>query len=56
MKKLIAVFVAALTAAAMTVSAFAAGYPEKTVTIVVPLPQGGSTDAIASVLLFLLPL
>jgi len=47
MKRLFAAFVAAL---AMTVSAFAAGYPEKTVTIVVPFPPGGSTDAIARVL------
>jgi tripartite-type tricarboxylate transporter receptor subunit TctC len=52
MKKLFAAVVAAL---AVTVSAFAAGYPEKTVTIVVPFPPGGSTDAIARVLSHKLP-
>jgi tripartite-type tricarboxylate transporter receptor subunit TctC len=52
MKKLIAAFAAAL---ALTVSAFAAGYPEKTVTVVVPFPPGGSTDAIARVLTAKLP-
>jgi tripartite-type tricarboxylate transporter receptor subunit TctC len=52
MKKLFAAFVAAL---AVTVSAFAAGYPDKTVTIVVPFPPGGSTDAIARVLTTKLP-
>jgi tripartite-type tricarboxylate transporter receptor subunit TctC len=36
-------------AVAATVSAFAA-YPEKTVTMIVPFPPGGSTDAIARVL------
>ena len=37
-------------AMAATVSAFGAGYPDKTVTMVVPFPPGGSTDAIARVL------
>jgi tripartite-type tricarboxylate transporter receptor subunit TctC len=37
-------------AMAATVSAFGAGYPEKTVTMVVPFPPGGSTDAIARVM------
>jgi tripartite-type tricarboxylate transporter receptor subunit TctC len=41
-------------AAAATVSAFAA-YPEKTVTMIVPFPPGGSTDAIARVLAQKLP-
>jgi tripartite-type tricarboxylate transporter receptor subunit TctC len=52
MKRSIAAFVAALV---MTASAFAAGYPDKTVTIVVPFPPGGSTDAIARVLTAKLP-
>ena len=42
-------------AAAATVSAFAAGYPEKPVTMGVPCPPGGSTDAIARVLAQKLP-
>jgi tripartite-type tricarboxylate transporter receptor subunit TctC len=43
-----------LALAAAAVSAFAA-YPEKTVTMIVPFPPGGSTDAIARVLAQKLP-
>jgi tripartite-type tricarboxylate transporter receptor subunit TctC len=51
MKRAFATLVATLAFAA---SAFA-GYPDKTVTVVVPFPPGGSTDAIARVLTSKLP-
>jgi tripartite-type tricarboxylate transporter receptor subunit TctC len=51
MKRAFATLVASLAFAA---SAFAA-YPDKTVTVIVPFPPGGSTDAIARVLTNKLP-
>ena len=51
MKRAFATLVATLAFAA---SAFAA-YPDKTVTVIVPFPPGGSTDAIARVLTNKLP-
>jgi len=44
MKKLI---IAAAMAAATLANAYAAGYPEKPITAIVPFPPGGSTDTIA---------
>ena len=44
MKRLI---IAAAMAAATLANAYAAGYPEKPITAIVPFPPGGSTDTIA---------
>ena len=44
---LIAALIAALSTAVLAVSAYAAPYPEKPVTVIVPFAPGGSTDMVA---------
>ncbi|RJG17871.1 Bug family tripartite tricarboxylate transporter substrate binding protein [Massilia cavernae] len=46
-KRVLSSFILGLTALAASASIAAAGYPEKAITVIVPFPPGGSSDAIA---------